>query len=50
MKLSSTYHQVASYQPGSHYWPLQWYELGIYLAGALVLSGLSIWWVRTRLS
>jgi hypothetical protein len=50
VKLSSTFHEISSYQPGSHYWPFQWYELGIYLAGALVLSGLAIWWVRTRLS
>jgi hypothetical protein len=50
VKLSSTFHQISSYQPGSRYWSFQWYELGIYLAGALVLSGLSIWWVRTRLS
>jgi len=50
VKLSSTFHVVTSYQPSSRYWPFQWYELGIYLLIALALSGLSIWWVRTRLS
>ena len=29
-----------TYQPGSRYWALQWYETGIYLGLALVLAGL----------
>jgi hypothetical protein len=44
--LSSRFHEVVSYQPGSRYWPLQWYELAIFLAAALALAGLSIWRVR----
>jgi hypothetical protein len=50
VKLSSTFHEVASYQPGSRYWPFQWYELGLYLLASLLLAGVSIWWVRSRLS
>jgi hypothetical protein len=38
--------QTVSYQPASRYWPLQWYETGIYLALALVLAGRSLWWIR----
>jgi hypothetical protein len=38
--------QTVSYQPASRYWPLQWYETGIYLALALALAGLSLWWIR----
>ena len=40
--------QTATYQPASHYWPLQWYETGIYLALALALAGLCLWWIRPR--
>jgi hypothetical protein len=50
VKLSATFHEVTSYQPGSRYWPFQWYELGIYLAAALILTGLSVWWVKKRLA
>src|SRR5262249_56629862 len=32
-----------SYQPASHYWPLQLSETGMYLALALALAGFSFW-------
>jgi hypothetical protein len=38
--------QTVTYQPASRYWPLQWLETGIYLALALALAGLSLWWIR----
>jgi hypothetical protein len=38
--------QTVTYQPASRYWPLQWYETGIYLALALALAGFSLWWIR----
>jgi len=38
--------QTVTYQPASRYWPLQWYETGIYLALALALAGLCLWWIR----
>ena len=38
--------QEAAYQPASRYWPLQWYETGIYLAAALLLSGLCFLRIR----
>jgi hypothetical protein len=40
--------QTVTYQPASRYWPLQWYETGIYLAFALALAGLCLWWIRPR--
>jgi hypothetical protein len=40
--------QTVIYQPASRYWPLQWYETGIYLALALALAGLCLWWIRPR--
>jgi hypothetical protein len=33
------------YQPGSHYWILQWREAGIYLVLTAALLGLSVWMV-----
>jgi len=43
-------HQSVTYQPASHYWPLQWFETGIFLALAAALSGTSFWWIRHRLT
>jgi hypothetical protein len=40
--------QVLSYQPASRYWALQWLETAIYLAGALLLSGLCFLRIRRR--
>jgi hypothetical protein len=42
--------QVVTYQPASHYWPLQWYETAIFAALALLLAGFCVWLVRRRLS
>ncbi|HEV2640653.1 MAG TPA: ABC transporter permease subunit [Actinocrinis sp.] len=41
-------HEAVSYQPASHYWPLQWYETGMFLALAGLLSGSCFWWIRRR--
>jgi ABC-type transport system involved in multi-copper enzyme maturation permease subunit len=41
-------HESVTYQPASHYWPLQWYESGIFLALAGMLSLTSFWWIRRR--
>jgi hypothetical protein len=49
-KLSRTYHVLVTYQPSRHYWPMQWIELGIYLAVALGLGGLCYWWVQRRIT
>jgi len=40
--------EIVTYQPSGHYWPLQWYELAIYVGAALVLGGFSLRWVRSR--
>jgi hypothetical protein len=49
-KVGTRYHEVVTYQPSSHYWAFQWYELGIYLGAALILSAFCLWWARHRLS
>lgn len=48
VKLSATLHEVVTYQPASRYWPFQWAEMGIFLAAALVLCGLTYWWLRRQ--
>jgi hypothetical protein len=45
-RLAATYHEVVTYQPASRYWPLQWYELGLFLAAALLLAAACAWRVR----
>ena len=45
-RIATTYHEVVTYQPASRYWPLQWYELGLFLAAALALAALTVWHVR----
>jgi hypothetical protein len=47
-RLSSTLHTVVTYQPGSRFWPFQWAEMGVFLAAALVLCGLTYWWLRRQ--
>jgi len=41
-------HESVTYQPASHYWLLQWYETGIFLALTCMLSGLCFWRIRRR--
>lgn len=41
--LSKQLRLLVTYQPASHYWPLQALETGIFLAGALALLGATIW-------
>ena len=42
--------EAVSYQPASHYWPLQLIETGIFLALALALAGFCCWRLDRRLS
>ncbi len=49
-KIGATYHELSTCQPASHYWPLQWTELGIYLVLAIALGGCCLWSVRRRIA
>jgi hypothetical protein len=49
-KVGASYHELVTYQPPGHYWPLQWYELAIYLGAALVIGGICLWRIRRSLS
>jgi hypothetical protein len=42
-----TFHLQLSYQPASHYWPLQWLEAGIFV-GLAVLAAAGCYWLITR--
>jgi hypothetical protein len=42
--------QDLTYQPASHFWPLQWIETGIFVAAAAALVAFCFWWTRRRLS
>jgi len=44
------YHRVVSYQPSTRFWAFQWRETAVFLALALILAGLTFWWLRRRLS
>jgi ABC-2 family transporter len=41
--------QDITYQPASHFWPLQFTETGIFIAAAVLLTGICFWWTRRRL-
>ena len=45
-RIGATYHEAVTYQPAGRYWPLQWYELCVFLAAALLLAGACAWRVR----
>ena len=49
-RVSSTFHTVIAYQPPSRFWPLQWAEMGVFLAAALALCGFTYWWLRREYS
>ncbi len=40
--------EAITYQPASHYWPLQWIETAIFLALALALAGCCFWRLGRR--
>jgi hypothetical protein len=46
--LSHQVQQLVTYQPPSHYWPLQALETAIFLAAALALIGATVWRIGRR--
>jgi ABC-type transport system involved in multi-copper enzyme maturation permease subunit len=49
-KLAAKFHQLVTYQPANRYWPMQWYELAIFLGLAIVLAGVCFYWIGRPLS
>jgi hypothetical protein len=49
-KLSAKFHETVTYQPASRYWTFQSYETAIFLLLALILTGVSFWWIRRRVT
>ena len=48
--IAARFHGVVTYQPASRYWPFQIYETALFVVLALALAGVSVWWVRRRLT
>jgi hypothetical protein len=45
-RVGQNYHEVVTYQPGDHYWSLQYWELGIFTLLTALLCGLA--WYRLQ--
>jgi hypothetical protein len=39
-----------AYQPADRFWTFQWIESGIYVAISILALGVTVWWVRKRLT
>ena len=48
-QLSAKFHLAVTYQPPSHFWTIQWLELGVYLVLSLILATACLQVVRRRL-
>jgi hypothetical protein len=48
--VAARFHELVTYQPRSRFWALQWYEMGIFLGLALVLSAVCFLWIRRPIS
>jgi hypothetical protein len=48
--ISTKYHQVVTYQPANRFWAFQTYETLLFVVLAALFAGVSVWWVRHRLS
>lgn len=40
--------EQVTYQPASHFWPLQWMEAGLFTVAAIALVGFTFWWLGRR--
>ena len=49
-KITAAFHQVLLYQPANRFWTFQWIETAIFLVLAVLLGGLTYWWVRRRIA
>jgi hypothetical protein len=43
-------HTIVTYLPSSHYWALQWSEAAVFVAGAVALIAVGLWWIRNRVA
>ena len=44
-RVGAGYHELVTYQPAGHYWPVQWLELATFLGTAVILGGFCRWWI-----
>jgi hypothetical protein len=45
-RVGAAYHELVTYQPAGHYWPVQWLELAAFLGAAVILGGFCRWRIR----
>jgi hypothetical protein len=45
-RVGAVYHELVTYQPAGHYWPIQALELTAFLGAAAVLGAVCWWWIR----
>jgi hypothetical protein len=48
--VAARFHELVAFIPTSRYWPMQWYETGIFVALALILGLTCILWIRRPFS
>lgn len=48
--IAAHYHQVVVYQPANRFWAFQTYETLLFVVLAALFAGVSVWWLRHRLS
>lgn len=46
VRIGQDYHEFVTYQPGDHYWTLQWWELALFGFGATLLFGYTYYRLR----
>jgi hypothetical protein len=49
-KVAAKFHELVTYQPASRYWTFQALETAIFVALALILGAVSLWWIRRRIA
>jgi hypothetical protein len=45
-RVGAAYHELVTYQPAGHYWPIQELELAVFLGAAVILGGFCRWRIR----
>jgi hypothetical protein len=48
--VAARFHELVAFIPTSRYWPMQWYETGMFVALALILGVTCILWIRRPIS
>lgn len=47
-RLATSVHTAVTYQPANRFWPFQFAEMGVFLAGGLALGVFAYWWLHRQ--